>query len=172
MPAHMHEVVDNCLAWQSRQDTVSHMSHYVVSSYTHHATPSTSATSSTFHAYRWCTIPTGSILAGAVLALNLLVVVPGAVVAFLFLTLLIAGIIVGAVLLGRKAHKKRMLSQRNAPQQKSSITKSSKAAKEDEGTEVHTYDVVGDDTSIDGRVTMYQELNTGNLDYVSEYAIS
>ena len=103
-------------------------------------------------------------------ALNLPAVLAGAVLAFLLLTLLIAGIIVGAVLLGRKAHKKRMLSQRNAPQQKGSITKSSKAAKEDKGTEVHTYDVVGDDTSIDGRVTMYQELNTGNLDYVSEYA--
>ena len=60
MTAHMHEVVDNCLAWQSRQHTVSHMSHYVVSSYTHHATPSTSATSSTFHVYRWCTKPTSS----------------------------------------------------------------------------------------------------------------
>ena len=93
--------------------------------------------------------------------------------AFLLLTLLIAGIIVGAVLLGRKAHKKRMLSQRNAPQQKGSITKSitrsSKAAKEEESTEVHTYDVVGDDISVDGRVAMYQELNTGNLDSVSEY---
>ena len=89
--------------------------------------------------------------------------------AFLFFTLLIAGIIVGAVLLGRKLHRKRILSQRNAPQQKGSITKSSKAAKEDEGTEIHTYDVVGDDTFIDGRAVLYQELNTGNLNYVSEY---
>ena len=102
-------------------------------------------------------------------ALNLPAVLAGAVVAFLLLTLLIVGIIVGAVLLGRKAHNKRMLSQRNAPQQKGSITQSSKAAKEDKGTEVHTYDVVGDDISIDGRVVPYQELNTGNLDYVSEY---
>ena len=62
-----------------------------------------------------------------------------------------------------------MLSQRNAPQQKGSITKSSKAAKEDEGTEVHTYDVVGDDTFIDRRVVLYQELNTRSPDYVSEY---
>ena len=95
-------------------------------------------------------LPLLSMLTGG--ALNLLVVLAGAVVAFLLLTLLIAGIIVGAVLLGRKAHKKRMLSQRNAPQQKGSITKSSKVAKEDEGTEVHTYDIVGDDTSIDGDV--------------------
>ena len=89
--------------------------------------------------------------------------------AFLLLTLLIAGIIVGALLLRRRAHKKRMLSQRNALQQKG-ITRSSKAAKEEESTEVHTYDVVCDDTSIDGRVVLYQELNTGNLDYVSEYS--
>ena len=96
-------------------------------------------------------------------ALNLPAVLAGAVVAFLLLTLLIAGIIVGAVLLRRKAHKKRML-----PQQKG-ITRSSTAAKEDEGTEVHTYDVVGNDTSIDRRVVLYQELNTRNPDYVSEY---
>ena len=38
-------------------------------------------------------------------------VVVSSVVAFLLLTLLIAGIIVGAVLLGRKEHKKRILSQ-------------------------------------------------------------
>ncbi len=38
-------------------------------------------------------------------ALNLPAVLAGAVVAFLLLTLLIAGIIVGAVLLRRKAHK-------------------------------------------------------------------
>ena len=96
-------------------------------------------------------------------------VLAGAVVAFLLLTLLIAGIIVGAVLLRRKAHKKRMLSQRNAPQQKGSITRSSKVAKEEEGTEVHTYDVVGDDTSVDGRAVLYQGLNVGTLDYVGEY---
>ena len=40
-------------------------------------------------------------------ALNLPAVVAGAVVAFLLLTLLIVGIIVGAVLLRRKAHKYR-----------------------------------------------------------------
>ena len=102
-------------------------------------------------------------------ALNLPAVLAGAVVAFLLLTLLTVGIIVGVALLRRKAHKKRMLSQRKAPQKKGSITKSSKAAKEEEGTEVHTYDIVGDGTFIDGGVAQYQELNTGNLDYVSEY---
>ena len=105
-------------------------------------------------------------------ALNLLAVVAGAVVAFLLFTLLIVGVIVGVVLLRRKAHKKRRLSQRNnAPQQKGSITRSSTAAKEDESTEVHTYDVVGDDTSTDRRAVLYQGLDveTLNPDYVSEY---
>ena len=55
-------------------------------------------------------------------ALNLPAVLAGTVVAFLLLTLLIAEIIVGAALLKRKAHKERMLSQRNAPQQIGSIT--------------------------------------------------
>ena len=88
--------------------------------------------------------------------------------AFLLLTLLIAGIIVGAVLLGRKEHKKRILSQ-NVPQQKGSITRSSKATEEQKGTEVHIYDDVGDDISIDGKVVLYQGLDVGTLDYVSEY---
>ena len=59
------------------------------------------------------------------------------------------------------------MSQSKAPQQKGGITKSSKAAKEEESTEVHTSDV-GDDISIDGRVGLYQGLHKGNLDYVSE----
>ena len=145
MTAHMYEVVDSCLVWQSRQHSVAHVTLCILSSI--------STTCYSLHSPCF----TGD-------ALNLPAVLAGAVVAFLLLTLLIAGIIVGALLLRRRAHKKRMLSQ-----QKGGITKSSKAAKEEEGTEVHTYDVVGDDTTIDGRVAMYQELNTGNLDYVSEY---
>ena len=35
--------------------------------------------------------------------------------------------------------------------------------------EVHIYDDVGDDTSIDGRAVLYQGLDVGTLDYVSEY---
>ena len=80
-------------------------------------------------------------------ALNLPEVLAGAVVAFLLLTLLTAGIIVGAMLLGRKAHKKRLVSQSKAPQQKGGIT--SKAGKKEESTEVHTNDVVSDDASIE-----------------------
>ncbi len=60
------------------------------------------------------------------------------------------------------------MSQSKAPQQKGSITKSSKAAKEEGSTEVHTSDV-GDDISIDGRVGLYQGLDMKTLDYVSMY---
>ena len=82
--------------------------------------------------------------------------------AFLLLTLLIAGSIVGAVLLGR-AKRKVTLSQSNMTPPKSGSTEIHRAA------EVHTYDVVGDETSIDGRVVLYQELNMGTQGYVSEY---
>ena len=65
-----------------------------------HATPSTPATSSTSHAYCF----TGD-------ALNLPAVVAGAVLAFLLLILLIAGIIVGVVLLRRGKSKEKTLKK-------------------------------------------------------------
>ena len=102
----MHEVVDrNCSLWTSSSDSVFlvtlHivLSHYVLSSYTHHA-PSTPATFSTSHAYCFTDD-----------ALNLPAVLAGAVVAFLLLTLLIAGIIVGAVLLRRGKCKEKALKK-------------------------------------------------------------
>ena len=82
--------------------------------------------------------------------------------AFLLLTLLIAGIIVGVVLLGR-AKRKVKLSQSNMTPPKSLRTEFHRAA------EVHIYDDVGDDTCIDGRVVLYQGLDVGTLDYVREY---
>ena len=72
-------------------------------------------------------------------ALNLPAVLAGAVVAFLLLTLLIAGVIVGAVLLGR-AKRKVTISQSNMTPPKSGRTEIHRAA------EVHIYDDVGDDT--------------------------
>ena len=42
-------------------------------------------------------------------------------------------------------------------------------ATEEEGAKFHTYNVVGDDTSIDGRAGLYQGLDVGSQDYVSEY---
>ena len=96
-------------------------------------------------------------------ALNLPAVLAGAVVAFLLLTLLIAGIIVGVVLLGRAKRKVR-LSQSNMTPPKSGRTEIHRAA------EVHIYDVVGDNTtSIDGRAGLYQGLDVGTQDYVSMY---
>ena len=104
-------------------------------------------------------------------ALNLPAVLAGAVVAFLLLILLlIAGIIVGAVLLKRKAHKKETPSQRRVQhQQNSSITKCGRGTEEQKGKEVHIYDAVSDNALIDGRAVLYQGLDVGTLDYVSEY---
>ena len=42
-------------------------------------------------------------------------------------------------------------------------------ATEEEGAKFHTYDVVGDDTSIRGRAELYQGQDVGTLDYVGEY---
>ena len=103
-------------------------------------------------------------------ALNLPAVLAGAVVSFLLLTLLIAGIIVGVVLLRRKVHKKETPPQRRVQhQQNSSITKCGRSTEEQKGKEVHIYDDVGDDTSIDGRAVLYQGLDVGTLDYAGEY---
>ena len=43
------------------------------------------------------------------------------------------------------------------------------AAEEEKGTEVHIYDVVDDDISIDGRAVLYQGLDVGTQDYASMY---
>ena len=82
--------------------------------------------------------------------------------AFLLLTLLIAGIIVGAMLSGR-AKRKVTIPQSNMTPPKSGRTEFHRAAK------VHTYDDVSDDTCIDGRAVLYQGLDVGTLDYVGEY---
>ena len=105
-------------------------------------------------------------------ALNLPAVLAGAVVAFLLLTLLIAGIIVGVVLLGRKTHKKEFempTQERVKHQQNSSITKFGRVTEEQKGKEVHIYDVVSDDAPTDGRAVLYQGLDVKTLNYASEY---
>ena len=97
-------------------------------------------------------------------------VVAGVVVAFLLLTLLIAGIIVGVVVLRRRAYKRGMHPQSIVKhQQKRGDTKYGRATEGEKGAEVHTYDVVNDDTSIDGRAVLYQGLDVGTQDYVSVY---
>ena len=103
-------------------------------------------------------------------AVNLPAVVAGVVVAFLLLTLLIAGIIVGVVVLRRRAYKRGMPSERNVrQQQKTADTAFSRATEGEKGTDVHTYDVVYDGTCTDGRVVLYQGLDVSTQDYVYMY---
>ena len=54
-------------------------------------------------------------------------------------------------------------------QERSGIIELGGATVEEENTEVHTYDVVSHDTSIDRRGVLYQGLDVETLDYVSEY---
>ena len=92
--------------------------------------------------------------------------------AFLLLTLLIAGIIVGVVLLGRKAHRKEFempTQERVKHQQNSSITKFGSGTEEQKGKEVHIYDVVSDDAPTEGRAVLYQGLDVKTLNYAREY---
>ena len=80
-----------------------------------------------------------------------------------------AGIVTGVVL-RRRALKKEKSSEINAQTQgRSGIIELGGATAEEEGTEVHIYDVVGDDISIDGTVELYHELDVGTQEYVSMY---
>ena len=99
--------------------------------------------------------------------------VTAGVMLLVLLTLLgfIAAIATG-VALRRRALKKRKHTEGNGEtQERSGIIELQlgEATVEEEGTEVHTYDVVGHDTSIDGRAVLYQGLDVGTLNYVSEY---
>ena len=99
------------------------------------------------------------------------VAVTAGVTVLVLLTLL--GLTVGVatgVVLRRRAVKKRKHPEGNGEsKERSGIIELGGATVEEEGTEVHTYDVVGDDTSIDGRAVLYQGLDVGTLDYVGEY---
>ena len=97
--------------------------------------------------------------------------VTAGVMVLILLTLLglTAGITTGVVL-RRRALKKEDFPQVNAQtQERSGIIELGGATVKEEGTEVHSYDVVGDDTSIDGRAELYQGLDVGTQDYVSMY---
>ena len=81
----------------------------------------------------------------------------------------IAAIATG-VALRRRALKKRKHPEGNGDtQERSGIIELGGATVEEGGTEVHTYDVVNKDTSIDRRAVLYQGLDVGILHYVSEY---
>ena len=87
---------------------------------------------------------------------------------------LTVGITTG-VMLRRRAVKKEKFPDTNAQtqerrdQERSGIIELGGATAKEEGKEVHIYDVVGDDTSIDGRAVLYQGLDVGTQDYVSMY---
>ena len=87
---------------------------------------------------------------------------------------LTVGITTG-VMLRRRAVKKEKFPEINAQtqerrdQERSGVIELGGATAKEEGKEAHIYDVVGDDTSIDGRAELYQGLDVGTLDYVSEY---
>ena len=97
--------------------------------------------------------------------------VTAGVTVLVLLTLL--GLTVGVatgVVLRRRAVKKRKHPEGNGEsKERSGIIKLGGATVEEEGTEIHIYDVVGDDTSIDGRAVLYHGLDVGTLDYVGEY---
>ena len=99
-------------------------------------------------------------------------IIVGVTVASLLLTVLglTAGILIGVVLGRRKQMRNEIAHKRQREsQERSGTTNELENAREDEGAKFHTYDIVGDDTSIRGKVVLYQELNMGTLDYVSEY---
>ena len=95
-------------------------------------------------------------------------IIAGVMVASVLLALLslTAGISIGVVL-GRKVQRRKVeIPQgQGAPQERIGSTN----VTEEDGTKNYTYYNVGDDTSIDGRVVLYQGLDVGTLDYVGEY---
>ena len=89
--------------------------------------------------------------------------------AFLLLTLLIAGIIVGVVVLKRRVEKEISSQGNMRHQHRKDDTAFSRATEGEKGAEVHTSDVDYDDICIDGRAVLYQGLDVGTQDYVSVY---
>ena len=76
---------------------------------------------------------------------------------------------IAAIATGVALKKRKHTEGNGETQERSGIIELAGATVEEEGTEVHTYDVVSHDTSMDGRAVLYQGLDVGTLDYVSEY---
>ena len=81
----------------------------------------------------------------------------------------IAAITTGVALRRRVLQKRKHPEGNGETQERSGIIELGGATVEEEGSEVHTYDVVSHDTSMDGRAVLYQGLDVGTLNYVSEY---
>ena len=99
-------------------------------------------------------------------------IIVGVMVASLLLTVLglTAGILIGVVLGRQTQTRNEMVHKRQREsQERSGTTNELEGATEEDGAKFHTYDVVGDDTSIDGRAELYQELDVGTQDHVGEY---
>ena len=89
--------------------------------------------------------------------------VTAGVVVLVLLTLL--GLTAGAttgVVLKRRTKKRKAPRERGNGQEKSNIIDVG-------GATVNAFDVVYDDTCIDGRAVVYQELDEGTLEYASVY---
>ena len=97
--------------------------------------------------------------------------VTAGVTVLVLLTLLglTAGLATGVVLRSRAVKKRKHPEGNGESKERSGNIELGGATVKEEGTEVHIYDVVGDDTSIDGRAVLYQGLDVGTLDYVGEY---
>ena len=97
--------------------------------------------------------------------------VTAGVTVLVLLTLLglTVGVATGVVLRSRAVKKRKHPEGNGESKERSGNIELGGATVEEEGTEIHTYDVVGDDTSIDGRAVLYQGLDVGTLDYVGEY---
>ena len=97
--------------------------------------------------------------------------VTAGVTVLVLLTLLglTAGVAAGVVLTRRALKKRKHPEGNGETQERSGIIELGGATVKEEGTELHIYDVVGDDTSIDGRAELYQGLDVGTQDYVSMY---
>ena len=97
--------------------------------------------------------------------------VTAGVTVLVLLTLLglTVGVATGVVLRSRTVKKRKRQEGNGESKERSGNIELGGATVKEEGTEVHIYDVVGDDTSIDGRAVLYQGLDVGTLDYVGEY---
>ena len=97
--------------------------------------------------------------------------VTAGVTVLVLLTLLglTVGVVTGVVLRSRTVKKRKHPEGNGESKERSGIIELGGATVKEESTEVHIYDVVGDDTSIDGRAVLYQGLDVGTLDYVGEY---
>ena len=87
-----------------------------------------------------------------------------AVLVLLTLLGLTAGVTTGVVLGRRRAKKKgKALKERGETQERFNIVGVGEAT-------VNTFEIVYDDTCINGREVLYQGLDVGTLDYASMYA--